>query len=356
MKVLFIVPYPTEGASNRYRVEQFFPFLKEKGIEYKLRPFISSNYFKIRYQKGNLVKKFLYFVSCLLKRLNDVVIRIWFYDLVFIHIEVFPFGNAWSEIFFAKFNKRFIFDFEDAIYLNRIDSKGKLLNWIKCPKKFFNTVGLAERVIVCNNYLTNFLTPYNKNLVVIPTSINTNIFIPTKKNNKIPVIGWIGSHSTLFCLLSISDVFKRLSKNYEFILKIIGGGENVVMPGVKVIAEKWSLKKEVENFQNLDIGVYPLPDDEWSLAKTPFKTIQYMSVGVPCVASSVGGNKDIIQDRINGFLVNSEDEWLCKLELLLSDEVLREKIGKEGRKIVKEKYSLQVNAQKFIETLTSVGK
>ena len=41
---------------------------------------------------------------------------------------------------------------------------------------------------------------------------------------------------------------------------------------VKVITEEWTLKKDVENFQRLDIGVYPLSNDERAIAKTGFKT------------------------------------------------------------------------------------
>ncbi len=124
--------------------------------------------------------------------------------------------------------------------------------------------------------------------------------------------------------------------------------------GIKVINEKLTLEKDVENFQSLDIGVYPLPDNEWAMAKTPFKTIQYMSVGVPTVASNVGGNREIIQDGVNGFLASSEEEWIEKLSLLIEKPELRQRLGIAGRKIVEEKYSLKVNAPKFIEVLNKV--
>ena len=87
------------------------------------------------------------------------------------------------------------------------------------------------------------------------------------------------------------------------------------------------------------------------MAKTPFKTIQYMSVGVPTVASNVGGNREIIQDGINGFLASNEEEWIEKLSLLITNSHLRQKLGAAGRDTVEDRYSLKVNAPKLLEVL-----
>ena len=62
MRVLFLVPYPTEGASNRYRVEQYLPYLKREGIKYSLRSFWGSFAYKTLYEDGYYFRKvfFLY--------------------------------------------------------------------------------------------------------------------------------------------------------------------------------------------------------------------------------------------------------------------------------------------------------
>ena len=150
------------------------------------------------------------------------------------------------------------------------------------------------------------------------------------------------------------NVFIELAKRFDFYLKVIGGGENFDIKQVKVITEEWTLKKDVENFQRLDIGVYPLSNDERAIAKTPFKTVQYMSVGVPAVVSRVGGNIAMIQDGVNGFLASKEEEWFEKLSLLIKNPELRRKIGLAGRKTVKESYSVKVNAPKFIDIIRKV--
>lgn len=134
----------------------------------------------------------------------------------------------------------------------------------------------------------------------------------------------------------------------------MGGGRDFEVSGVKVVNEKWTLEKDVENYQSLDIGVYPLPDNEWAKAKTPFKTIQYMSVGVPTVASNVGGNREIIQDGINGFLASTKEEWIEKLSLLIENSELRRRLGMAGRKTVEEKYSVKINAPKYLEIFKNV--
>lgn len=356
MRILFVVPYPTEGPSNRYRVEQYLPFLADRDIDYCLRPFITSKLYRIVYSKGNglKLKKYIYFLTSCIKRLADIVRSI-NYDIIFVHIEAFPFGPPFLELIFYAMGKPIIFDFEDAIYLSSPDKK-TIFRWLRFPKKFYLNVKLSAYVIVCNSYLKKKLYSYNHNMTVIPTSIDTDKFkLKTNKpSNDNLIIGWIGSHTTSPCLKQIMTVFQKLSKKYKFTLKIVGGRGKIEIAGIKVINEKWTLEKDVENFQSLDIGVYPLPDNEWAMAKTPFKTIQYMSVGVPTVASNVGGNRDIIQDGVNGFLASSEEEWIEKLSLLIEKPELRQRLGIAGRKTVEEKYSLKVNAPKFIEVLNKV--
>ena len=352
MKVLFIIPYPTEGPSNRYRVEQYFPYLKKNGIDYMARPLISSDFFKILYKKGNTVKKILYFLVSTANRFLDAL-RVFRYDIVFVHLESFLFGPAFFEYFFQLLGKPVIYDFEDAVYLKDFKGKNKFLNLLRCSHKFYDILRLSSQVIVCNNYMKDLVLSYNRNVTVIPTSIDTDMFKLKDFTSvgTVPVIGWIGSHTTLYCLDYLKKVLIDLSKEHDFVLKIIGGGKNFAIPGVRVINEEWNIAKDVENFQGLDIGIYPLPLDERAMAKTPFKTIQYMSVGVPAIASKVGGNNDIIQDGVNGFLASNEKEWFDRLSLLIKNADLRKRVGLAGRKTVEERYSVKVNAQKFISVL-----
>ena len=352
MKVLFIVPYPTEGPSNRYRVEQYLPYLAARGISYSVRPFISTDFFKILYKGGNQIRKSLYFLSAVVKRLVDLI-NVSKYDVVFVHIESLPIGPAVLEWLFSKLGKPIIYDFEDAVYLKNFKSTNKFMIFLRYPDKFYQILNLSSRVIVCNKYMRDFTRRYNDNIAVIPTSIDTEKFKLKDfgSNNKKPIIGWIGSHTTSYHLKPLINVFTRLAKKYDFSLKIIGGREDFAIPGVNVINEKWSLEKDVENFQNLDIGIYPLPDEERAVAKTPFKTIQYMSVGVAPVVSRVGGNTEIIQDGMNGFLASDEEEWFQRLSVLIENPNLRKSLGFAGRKTVEERYSLKVNAPKFLEIL-----
>lgn len=355
MKILFIVPYPTEGPSNRYRIEQYLPYLERRGIKYFLRPFISSSFFKILYRKGYLTKKIIYLLSASIKRWLDII-KAAKCDLVFIHIESFPFGPAILEYIYSKLNKPIIYDFEDAVYLPDFKNTNKFVNFLRCPQKFYQIVKLSSHVIVCNKYMKDFIFPFNHNVSIIPTSIDTEKFKlkDLSANNEKPIIGWIGSHTTSYYLKTLTKVFIALANKYDFSLKIIGGGEDFIMPGVNIINEEWTLEKDVENFQNLDIGIYPLLDDERSKAKTPFKTIQYMSVGVPPVVSKVGGNIEIVQDGINGFLASNEKEWFKKLSILIENVSLRRELALKGRKTVEEGYSVEVNAPKFLEILQSL--
>src|SRR3989338_4714937 len=116
MKVLFIVPYPTAGASNRYRVEQYLPYLKKAGIKYSLRPFWSNPAYKILYKNGGYIQKIFFFIWGTISRLFGLL-EIFRYDIVFIHREEYPIGAEFFETTISILKKPIIFDFDDAIFL-----------------------------------------------------------------------------------------------------------------------------------------------------------------------------------------------------------------------------------------------
>lgn len=349
MRVLFWVPYPTEGASNRYRVEQYLPYLKKAGVNYTLHPFWSSSAFEVLYKTGHLFKKCYYFILGTISRFFDFM-RVFQYDVVFIHREAYPIGGAFFETILVMLRKPIIFDFDDAIFLPASSCPNNFVERYKKPDRVANVIKMSRHVIAGNNYLADFALHYSRSVSIIPTPIDTDKYYPgEKKHNGEVVIGWIGSITTLDFLNKMRNVFIQLSKRYHYIKFKIVGGSFSINGSSNVISKPWSLKEEVEDLRTFDIGIMPMPDNEWTKGKCGFKAILYMSMGIPCVCSHVGVNKEIIIDGVNGFFAHTEKEWIEKLSLLIKNSDLRKKLGIMGRKTVEEKYSLSVNALRYLE-------
>jgi glycosyltransferase involved in cell wall biosynthesis len=181
---------------------------------------------------------------------------------------------------------------------------------------------------------------------VIPTCVETTVWAPSTRPRRDgpPVIGWIGTPTTTPYLMGLQDVLGALAKEQEFVLRVSGSVSPIEMRGVRIENEPWSLQREIELFNTCDIGVYPLPNDEWTLGKCGFKAIQFMACGVPVVASPVGVNNQIIEDGVSGLLANSEADWRDALRALLTDAELRRRIGSAGRRRIEASYSLQTTA------------
>jgi len=282
------------------------------------------------------------------------IIRLCRYSLVFIHRESCPFGPPIFEWLIYKAKKPIIFDFDDAIFLENFNPVNNFYRFFKFPSKTKRIIRMSKAVIVANRFLKEYADKFNKNVYVVPTCIDIEKFNVPGKNNGRLVIGWIGSPTTAPYLKIIFHVMQRLSWKYDFIFKIVGAGEEISIKGVKVENFAWQLSKEVEDFKSIDIGVYPVPDTLWVYGKAGFKAIQYMSVGAPVVASPVGMIKEIIQDGVNGFLADSDEDWIKKLSRLIEDFQLRQRIGLNGRKSVEKKYSVSINAQEFIDIIKNV--
>ncbi|MEI8176839.1 MAG: glycosyltransferase family 4 protein, partial [Candidatus Omnitrophota bacterium] len=329
MKVLFIEPHPIEGPSSRYRVEQYIPYVRTSGITCIVRPFVSTAFYKLLYVKGHHARKILYFIQSSIKRFFDLFTALGC-DVIFLHLEAFPLGPPVFEWILARLGKKIIYDLDDAIYLGRTSPANAFMKRLKWPSKVVTILKLSKHIITCNEYLADFARQYNKNVTVIYTCVDTDQFKPVRDkgmNNGI-TIGWMGSHSTAVYLEPLKPVFRRLRERFDFNVRLIGVGEyRFDDAGARVDRIPWRLDTEIQELQRFTIGVYPLPADTWTLGKTGFKTIQYMSVGIPCVVSAVGSNRGIVRDGDNGFFATSEEEWVAKLSALMSDEKLRRDVG-----------------------------
>jgi len=70
----------------------------------------------------------------------------------------------------------------------------------------------------------------------------------------------------------------------------------------------WSHESKADGLLEIDIGIIPLREGDWSKGKCALKTLQFMSMGIPFVASPVGMNREVIQPGVNGFLAKTEEK------------------------------------------------
>ncbi|MCA1665455.1 MAG: glycosyltransferase family 4 protein, partial [Myxococcales bacterium] len=150
-------------------------------------------------------------------------------------------------------------------------------------------------------------------------------------------------------LAAIVPALRELARRRRFVLRVVGG--ELDAPDLPVDHAEWSLAREVSDFQSIDIGLYPLLDDEWSRGKSGFKAVQYMACGVPVVASPVGVTREMIRHDDNGLLAASPDEWVEQLTRLLDDAPLRRRLGDAGRADAVARWSLSAHAPRFVDAV-----
>jgi glycosyltransferase involved in cell wall biosynthesis len=278
------------------------------------------------------------------------------YDLVYVFREAALLGPAIFERSIVRAGKPMIFDFDDAVFMRSAASVNGYLNYLKFPGKIKTVCRLASHVMAGNSFLAEFAGQVNKNVTVVPTTIDIDKYqhiYPIKEPPQVPTIVWSGSRSTLTNLFILRPALQKLASDEKFKLRIIGT-PTYELPGVEVESFAWRSETEVDDLKAGDIGIMPLPADQWSRGKCGLKALQYMALGMPTVGSAVGANRDIIQDGQNGFLAANDDEWIRKLKILLHSAKERNSLGQAGRETVEEKYSAQMQAPRVYEIFASV--
>ena len=360
INVLGLCSYPIESAATRYRLAQFVEPLKEKGVNLEISPFLDSVGFKLLYDDTNILLKASKIGSLTVKRFLQTR-NVTKFDFLFIQREAMFFGPAFFEWLFQKVgNIPMVLDLDDATYVRYISpTYGRLGSFFKFFGKTDKLIKRAEVVTCGNRFIAEYIEKKGSRAKVIPTVVDPAIFYPVERNDRIPVIGWIGTHSTFPLLESIFDTLQELAKKHEFVLSIVGAGSaNIQLEGVEVRNAPWKLETEVQDFQSLDIGLYPIQvaknaPREWILGKSGFKAVQYLALGIPFVMTPIGICAEIGESDVTHFSASSSQEWYQALDVLLSNADLRTKMGESGRRHALAKYSLAGKVEDLADVFLS---
>ncbi|MBI4349613.1 MAG: glycosyltransferase family 4 protein [Elusimicrobia bacterium] len=343
------------AASTRFRAAQFFPYLRRMGIECTLSPFLSDEEFRRLYDRGAPAVVAARLLAAAIRRVAGVL-RSRSFDVVVVQRGSMLVGPPIIERMIAgPLRRPLVFDFDDAIWLaDPASAWGRWTTRLKSPRKTAEIIRIARHVVVCNEYTRTYARGYRaeRDVTVIPTVVDEAEYrsAPAARQGP-PVVGWIGTHSTAIYLEAVRGALERAAARHSFRVRIVGAGRPFRPSGVEVENKAWRLEDEVSDYQSLDIGLYPVADDEWGRGKTGFKPVVYMSCGVACVASPIGGVTEFLRHGENGLFATSDAEWERAIGDLVSDPGLRRRLAAAGRRTVEQRYCLSVQAPRLAEVL-----
>jgi len=278
--------------------------------------------------------------------------RIFGYDYIFIYLEASPIGPPIIEFLLVLLKRRIIYDYDDAIFIQRKSSINPFVWMLKWPSKVKYITRHSYKVVVCNRFLQDWASRYNQNTVLIPTTIDPLYHKPLNKKHELrslPVVGWTGSFSNVSYLEIIRPVLKELQKKYDFEFRVICN----IDPGFPELKNyrfvKWRLETEIADLGVVGIGLMPVPEGTWGKGKVGFKGIQYSALEIAPVVSSVGSGHEVVEHGKTGFVVdNTESDWYEALERLLKSPNMIVTFGKAARAKILKEYSVPSQANAYI--------
>jgi len=349
IRAVAFVPYPLGTApSQRFRLEQWQPRLLERGITLEFRVFAPPSLVRQLRQTGQTLRKAASLAKTLFAQYRQLPVQSSF-DLAIVHRSMSLVGPALLERRLSAIFP-FVYDFDDAIHLANTSDVNRAFGWLKFPEKTAQICGLARAVTVGNNYLAGFARRHNRDVTIVPSSVDTTVYTPgpPRPPRSKPVVGWMGSSTSQALVEPFAPLLAQLSSAGLTIRLVSDRRPNFSFP---FEWKAWSAETEVDELRDFDLGIMPLPDTEWAKGKCAMKILQYMGVGIPSIGSALGGNLEVIRDGENGLLATSNDDWMAKIKRIAREPDLAQRLGAAGRETVVSHYSSDVCADRFAEVV-----
>jgi glycosyltransferase involved in cell wall biosynthesis len=241
-------------------------------------------------------------------------------DVLYVQKRVFP-ETVLKLV--RRINPHIIYDLDDAVYLRpalraRVDA----------------TLRAAMIVVAGNQYLAAYARKVNERVVVIPSVVDTDLYLPPS-GDRHPgddrvIIGWIGSDPNRGDLASMKPTFDWLGERYgeQAVLRIVSDRPLEMETRLRNEFVPWTLASSRAELQQFDIGIMPLEDNEWN-----------------------GVNQEIVINEKTGYLAATVSEWQQRLANLIECVQIRMQMGHTARQRVEQQYSVMSVLPLMVDTL-----
>lgn len=340
LRVLFLTRYPVEGASSRYRVFQYLPHLRALGVQCEVQSFMDADMYRISFQPGGTLRKLWQTLQATFRRVRAVAGHRR-YDIIYLQRELLPFGPPLLERWMKRRGARLLFDYDDALFIHKPSRYNPLAGFLRAPGKVVELFGLVDCVVAGNDWLRDEALRLGAGrAVTVEVAEDTGrIRLRTPAPDAPLTIGWLGSTSTVKYLQLIAPVLREIAQRHPQVrFELMGGGE-FSMPGVPWVLSEWSLEAELAALARFDIGLMPLPMEDWAKGKSGGKARTYMAAGVVPVCADIGYNRALIRHGETGFLCADDSQWRDTLETLVASADLRRQVALAARAEVEARFA-----------------
>lgn len=304
-------------------------------------------------------------------------------------IKVIPVQKAylelWQIIKIAKYTAE-----KEVSIINSFDLKGLLLSvvvkTILCGsvKIVYNCVNLIPDfnpkqkylfktlLSCCDKCLSNSISSKHKlelfkypsaNIEVIHNGVDENIYerdeqlrIATRQRHNLNgniVLGTIANFRTEKNYPFLLRAFSQMARVREDLRLIcVGGGPE--LESIKLMSESLGLSpKVIFTGHTRETPAYLNAFDCFILCSSwegfPNVVLQAMSAEVPVIVSAVGGCVEVVRDFQTGVLFEADnmEDFCCRLESIISDRMLRDRLSATAKKLVHDKFALSIMLNKY---------
>jgi glycosyltransferase involved in cell wall biosynthesis len=330
--------------SARFRVEQLAPALDRAGIDLDLRIARVSSF-----PPRNRWLRPLWLPATVLARIPAVAATHLGRPGNRVTLLQREFVSTLNTLEFATARPR-VLDVDDAIWLRRGGGFAARL------------ARQCDVVVAGNTYLAEWFGQHCERVEVLPTAVDTSLFAPSTAEvveSRPPAVGWIGTSPNYPSLLLWKDALREVLERFpELRLRLCADRPlpTGVFPEGRVDWVPWSPAAEVPFLRSLDLGLMPLADSPWARGKCSFKMLQYLACGVPAVVSPVGMNVEVLAGAEVGRAAAVPGEAAAAIIDLLQDEATRRSLGRAGRLLVQDRYSVDVVAPRLAGILRAAAR
>lgn len=243
--------------------------------------------------------------------------------------------------------------------------------------KIFDSRSVRKIVCVSNFVKREHIKHYNVSedkLITIYNGININRFFRYDDVEIRKEFNITADISVITCVAEIrkGKGVENFVKASPFILEKINNcifiivGDGQLIREIKNLVEKLNLedffiftghRNDVERILSISSVLVVPTSSTWPEA-FGFTAAEGMSVGVPVIASDIGGLKEVVDDGKTGYLVPTDNpiEIAAKTIRILSDKSLLKSFSENGIKKVKNCFSLERMVQEHVDLYLSLIK